>query len=112
MPLTDVEPERVTDAVLDDAWANLGRLHERRIAHGDPWVGNIVLDDGGTTALIGTADAVPTATDARLRLDRVQLLATTAALAGEDRALAAAHRGLNGDDLVALLASSCSPSGR
>jgi uncharacterized membrane protein YbhN (UPF0104 family) len=54
--------------------------------------------------LIGAADAVTAATDARLRLDRVQLLATTATIVGEDRGLAAAQRGLSADDLVALLA--------
>jgi undecaprenyl-diphosphatase len=91
--LSGVEPERVTDAILDDAWANLVRLHDGRIAHGNPWVGNVVLDDAGTTGLVGLGDAVPSASDARLRLDRVQLLATTAQHVGEERALAAAHRG-------------------
>ncbi len=102
--LSDVEPEHVTDAVLDDAWANLGRLHDGRIAHGNPWLGNVVLDDAGATALVGLDDAAPSATDARLRLDRVQLLATSAEAVGEDRALAAAHRALRADDLVDLLA--------
>ena len=102
--LLDLEPERVTDAVLDDAWANLARLHGGRIAHGNPWVGNVVVDDAGTTALVGLGDAVASATDARLRLDRVQLLATSAELVGEARALAAAHRGLGADDLVEVLA--------
>ena len=102
--LSELEPERVTDAVLDDAWTNLMRLHDGRIAHGNPWVGNVVLDDAGTTGLVGLGDAVPSATDARLRLDRVQLLATTAQLVGKERALAAAHRALSTDDLVGLLA--------
>ena len=34
VPLTAVEPERITDAVLDDAWPNIARLHDVRIAHG------------------------------------------------------------------------------
>ena len=92
--LSDLDADRVTDAVLDDAWTNLRRLHEGRIAHGNPWVANVVVDDDGTTGLVGLGDAVPSATDARLRLDRVQLLATTVPLVGEDRALAAAHRAL------------------
>jgi uncharacterized membrane protein YbhN (UPF0104 family) len=102
--LPDVGPERLTDAVLDDAWANLGRLHGGRIAHGNPWVGNLVLDESGTAAFVGLGGAVASATDGRLRLDRVQLLATSAELVGEDRALAAAHRALSVDDLVELLA--------
>ena len=72
--LQETESGRLTDAVLDDAWTNLGRLHEARIAHGNPWTGNVVLDGDGTTGLVGLGDAVPSATDQRLRLDRVQLL--------------------------------------
>ena len=102
--LSDVDPERMTDAVLDDTWANLRQLHEGRIAHGNPWLGNVVLDDAGATALVGLDDAAPSASDARLRLDRVQLLATSAEVVGEERALAAAHRSLSADDLVDLLA--------
>ena len=102
--LLESEPERLTDGVLDDAWSNLARLHEGRIAHGNPWVGNAVLDDDGTTGLVGLGDAAPAASDARLRLDRVQLLTTTAEIVGVERALAAARRGLSTDDLVALLA--------
>ena len=102
--LIDLEAERVTDAVLDDAWANLLRLHKGRVAHGNPTVANVVVDDTGSSGLVDLVDAVPSATDARLRLDRVQLLATTVPLVGEQRALAAAHRGLSSDDLVDLLA--------
>jgi glycosyltransferase 2 family protein len=102
--LSDLDADQATDVILDGAWSNLASLHEARIAHGNPWAGNVVVDDDGTVGLIGVSDAVTGATDARLRLDRVQLLATTAATVGEDRALAAAERGLSPDDFVALLA--------
>ena len=39
-----------------------------------------------------------------MKPDRVQFLATSAQLVGEDRALAAAHRDLGADDLVEALA--------
>jgi undecaprenyl-diphosphatase len=102
--LSDVDAEAVTDVVLDRAWSTLAHLHDARIAHGNPWAGNVVVADDGSVGLVGVNDAVTGATDARLRLDRVQLLATTAAIVGEDRALAAAQRGLSSDDLLALLA--------
>jgi len=102
--LTDVEPELVTDVVLDGAWSNLAALHEARIAHGNPWAGNVVVDGDGGVGFIGMGDAVTSASDTRLPLDRVQLLATTAAIVGEDRGLAAAQRGLSAEDFVALLA--------
>ena len=102
--LSDLPLERLTDAVLDDAWTNLRTLHEGRITHGNPWTGNVVVDGDGATGLVGLEDGVTSASDARLRLDRVQLLATTAGVVGEDRALGAAHRALDDDDLVDLLA--------
>ena len=63
--LTDVDPERLTDSVLDDAWEALGRLHGARIAHGDPWAGNVVLDAGGAVGLVGLTGAVAAASDGR-----------------------------------------------
>ena len=54
--------------------------------------------------LVGLTEAVAAASDGRIRLDRVQLLVTTAELVETDRALAAAQRHLGDDDLVALLA--------
>ena len=75
-PLSDLAPDQITDGVLDDAWSNLRLLHDERLAHGNPWVGNVVLDGDGTTGLVGLEDALSSASDTRLRLDRVQLLAT------------------------------------
>ena len=102
-PLSDLAPDQITDGVLDDAWSNLRLLHDEGLAHGNPWVGNVVLDGDGTTGLVGLEDALSSASDTRLRLDRVQLLATTAELVGEDRALGAAQRALPDDELVDLL---------
>jgi hypothetical protein len=100
--LLDVEPERVTDAVLDDAWANLAQLHARiaRQPVGGQRRGRRHRRDGARRPRRRRRSA----TDGRLRLDRVQLLATSAELVGEDRALAAAHRALSADDLVDVLA--------
>ena len=47
-----MEPERVTDAILDDAWANLGRLHAMRIAHGGMRAENVLARADGTTAFV------------------------------------------------------------
>lgn len=102
-PLTEVEPERITDAVLDDAWANLGRLHEAHIAHGNMSAGNTRLDEDGTTGFVDLTDAVTSASGDRTRLDCVQLLATTAALVDDERALAATERALGHDEVAALL---------
>lgn len=103
VPLTAAGAGAITDAVLDDGWANLGRLHEARIAHGNATAGNTVLTDDGATALVELTGAMTSAGEDRTRLDRVQFLATTADLVGDDRALAAAERALGTTALTALL---------
>ena len=50
-PLTAVAPERITDAVLDDVWRNIARLHDMRIAHGGLRAANVLLLPDGTHGL-------------------------------------------------------------
>jgi uncharacterized membrane protein YbhN (UPF0104 family) len=107
--LSEVEPDALTDAVVDDAWANLARLHEARIAHGSPGTPHVVLAADASTGLADLTDGLVSASPERMRLDAVQLLATTAEAVGTDRALAAAERALGTDglgDLLALLETS------
>lgn len=101
--LTDVPPERITDAMLDDAWANLVRLHTAHIGHGNATAGNTVVASDGTTGFVDLTNAVTSASDDRIKLDGVQLLCTTAALVSDDRALAAADRTLGRHELTRLL---------
>ncbi len=103
VPLPVAGSGAITDAVLDDGWANLGRLHEARIAHGNATAGNTVLTEDGATALVELTGAMTSAGEDRTRLDRVQFLATTADLVGDDRALAATERALGTAALTALL---------
>lgn len=98
--LTTLEPESLTDAVLDDAWANLAKLHEARIAHGDPAARNLVLGDDGRTGLVDLSTAATSADPDRLALDDVTLLATTVEVVGPARAIAAAERALGHDALA------------
>jgi uncharacterized membrane protein YbhN (UPF0104 family)/tRNA A-37 threonylcarbamoyl transferase component Bud32 len=102
-PLTDLGADELTDAVLDDAWDNLGRLHRARIAHGNTSAGNTRLADDGTTGFVDLTNAVTSASVERTRLDQVQLLATTAVLIGDERALAAAERSVGTEALTDLL---------
>jgi uncharacterized membrane protein YbhN (UPF0104 family)/tRNA A-37 threonylcarbamoyl transferase component Bud32 len=103
VPLTDVPVERITDAVLDDAWRNRQRLHDQRLAHGELRAGNVLLRDDGSTALVDFASASSGAPAERSRLDAVELLVTTAALVGSQRALAAAERALGVRGLADVL---------
>lgn len=98
--LTTLDPDLLTDTVLDDAWADLALLHGARIAHGDPAARNLVLAGDGRVGLVDLSTAATSASPDRTALDDVTLLATTAELVGVDRALDAAGRAL-GDDVLA-----------
>jgi uncharacterized membrane protein YbhN (UPF0104 family) len=103
LPLPDADPDRVTDAVLDDAWQNLARLHDAGLAHGMMQAANVVLLADCTTAFVDFAHASSGAPAERRLVDAVELLATTAALVGEERALAAAVRALGREGLADVL---------
>ncbi|MBL8777261.1 MAG: flippase-like domain-containing protein [Acidimicrobiales bacterium] len=103
VPLTSVDAHRLTDEVLDAAWANLGHLHAARLAHGDAAARNVVLADDGTVGIVDLASATTSAGDHRRALDDVTLLATVAELVGVDRALDAAERALGAEGLAERL---------
>ncbi len=90
--LADIAPDEIDDAVLDDAWANLDRLHGAGIAHGDLTGRRVVIDEDGRTGLVRMDRAETSAPADHLALDGAQLLVVTADLVGIDRALAAARR--------------------
>jgi uncharacterized membrane protein YbhN (UPF0104 family) len=90
----------LTDAALDDTWANLADLHRADIAHGNLSATRIVVDEHGASGFIRLHQAETSAPEDHQALDDVQLLVTAADLVGVDRSLAAARRAL-GDEVVA-----------
>ena len=103
-PLGELTPDEISDPVLDDAWANLARLHGAGIAHGDITGQHIVVDAGGRTGAVRMGRAETSAPPDHLGLDHAQILVVTAALVGVDRGLAAAQRAHGADGLAAMLA--------
>jgi glycosyltransferase 2 family protein len=101
-PLESLGAEEIEDAVLAGSWRALALLHDARIAHRRIDTHTVALLDGevGLVDFAG-ATAAPTA-DHRLT-DRAQLLVTTAAVAGSDRALAAAVDSIGADGVAELL---------
>jgi uncharacterized membrane protein YbhN (UPF0104 family) len=93
-PFSELEPTEVTDAILDDAWRNLERLHDARLAHGNVSLRRVVLLPDGTTELVDFTRASSGAADERLAVDAAELLAGTASLVGVPRAVDAAVRAL------------------
>jgi uncharacterized membrane protein YbhN (UPF0104 family)/tRNA A-37 threonylcarbamoyl transferase component Bud32 len=102
-PLAALPAEQITDEILDDAWANVVRLHAARITHGQLSTRRVLVRADGSTALVDFAHASTGAPPERAARDSVELLATTAALVGSERAVAAAHRALGDIGLAELL---------
>ena len=99
--LDDLAPEAVDDERLRAAWRALARAGAAGIAH--------MRVDGRTIALVGDevglvdfAGSVVAPREDQLLTDRAQLLATTASLAGQDRAVGAALESLGPEGLAAL----------
>lgn len=101
--LSTVDASELTDAVLDDAWQNVERLHRARLAHGNLHLGNIALLDDGTTLLGDLSRTETSASSERRSLDRAELLVSTGAVVGVDRAVAAMMRTLDHDQVEAVL---------
>jgi uncharacterized membrane protein YbhN (UPF0104 family) len=92
-----------TDAQLDDLWRSVGRLHARSVTHRGLAAGAILVDGDGQVVLPIPVNGAMFAGDLRVSLDRVQVLITTAQLAGPERAVRAARRQLTDDELAAVL---------
>jgi uncharacterized membrane protein YbhN (UPF0104 family) len=87
---------------LDRCWDSLARLREARIAHRELDETTFALVDGEPGfAEFGQATITPTAD--QLMTDNAQLLALTASVAGEERAVAAAVDALGVDTAAELL---------
>lgn len=88
-PLASLPPERITDAVLRDAWKQVDALHRAGIAHGNLDGLRVVVDDDGTVAFDDFSASDVSGEEYWRNRDDASLLVLTAALAGDDRAIAA-----------------------
>jgi undecaprenyl-diphosphatase len=101
--LADAHKDDVTDAVLVDAWRQLALLHDHaRVTHGG-LDGQHVLVEIGTAAFVGFANSA-SRSDTRISRDIADLLVTTSLRVGEERAAAAAVKGIGPDALASALA--------
>jgi glycosyltransferase 2 family protein len=102
VPLGSLATGEVDDVQLQDAWRALGRLEELRIAHGQIDPGTVVRV-GDEVGFVDFADATVGASTGAFVAARAQLLMTTAALVGSERALEVAGEAIRKDGLVAVL---------
>jgi uncharacterized membrane protein YbhN (UPF0104 family) len=102
-PLPTLAADEISDELLARVWTTVERLHAARLVHGSLSATNLLVGPDGAVVLADLSRGSTVPTPVQVGLDRVQLLATTAALVGEQRALNAALRVLGKDGLAELL---------
>jgi len=100
-PLDEVDTSGITDKVLASAWQNVRRLHAAGISHGTLDAHHVVIDDG-TVSFDDFSAADANADQYWINRDSAGLLAATALLVGNERAVQAAT-GVLGKERVAEL---------
>ena len=100
--LADVDAAQVTDAVLASLWTNVALLHRAGVAHGALNARHVVLTPDGP-AIEGFANASSGAPEDRQAADVAELLVSTAAIVGNDRAIGALVGTLGADTAAATL---------
>jgi len=102
-PFAELDPAEVSDALLDEMWSTLQAVHAARVAHGKLDGYHVVVSEGQPTIvsfeLSSTGVRARRAADA----DVAQILAMTAASVGDERAVAAAARGVGLETLARVI---------
>lgn len=98
--LDDLTPEEIDDGLLRRIWLQVALLHSHRIAHRDMRLANWMVDPDRQPWLIDFGFSEGSATARRLAIDDAELLAATASQVGAKRAVAAAARAVDVDELV------------
>ena len=101
MPLSGITD--VSDAMVDDLWRGVERMHRAGIAHRTLDAERLFVRTDGTVVIGDFGRATSLATDADVHADRAQLLVTTALALGTDRAVAVAADALEEGALPGLL---------
>lgn len=101
--LADLHADEITDDLLDATWHQVSLVHRARVGHGRLNGRHVVVTSEGP-AIVGFEQAVVTAAKHRRARDVAELLASTSALVGDDRAVESCKKSLGQDALVAALA--------
>jgi len=95
--------EDISDEALVAVWQMVSKLHSKRIAHRDLRLANIFIDVDGLPWLIDFGFSELAASDQLLGTDVAELLTSTAAVVGTERAVAAAHQATGIEELERAL---------
>ncbi|MGI9585780.1 MAG: lysylphosphatidylglycerol synthase transmembrane domain-containing protein [Acidimicrobiia bacterium] len=100
--LAEYDPEDISDETLGEAWHAASLMREHDIAHGRLNLHAFRIDDG-VVAVQNFQAASTAAPEDRLNRDVAELLASLAAVFGEERSVSSARTGIGDDVLLEAL---------
>jgi glycosyltransferase 2 family protein len=103
--LEELDPAAVEDPTLKAAWAEVARLHQAGLAHGDLGRHSVVVDADGRPWLVDFDHATAAAPERLRQADLVELLVSLAVRFGPERAVAGATDSFGPEPLAAALAA-------
>jgi undecaprenyl-diphosphatase len=98
-----VDPDRLTDKVLDELWEQVAKLHAARIAHRDLRLANVMINGAGAPWLVDFGFAETSASDRAMARDVAELLASQSIAVEPARAVQAAVRALGASAVAEAL---------
>jgi tRNA A-37 threonylcarbamoyl transferase component Bud32 len=97
--LDRLEPDQITDEVLQAIWRQLAHLRAHRIAHRDLRLANLFLADDGVVWMIDFGFSEVAASDLLLANDVAELVASSSVVVGAERAMSHARATVDADTL-------------
>ncbi|MDK6905678.1 lysylphosphatidylglycerol synthase transmembrane domain-containing protein [Actinotignum timonense] len=101
VPLTDLEPEDISDAALDSMWSTLERAHARGLTHHDIRAG-VVAVRGDEALITHWRNGSFSSNELSRHIDLAQLYLLQAVAVGPERAVASALRCISRDRLSSV----------
>jgi undecaprenyl-diphosphatase len=102
-PLDQLTGSQISDDLLIRLWTDADRLHKAGIAHRSLRAANVLVGQGGQPTIVDFSFSELSATRRQMDLDVAELLASLAALAGEDRAVSTGVKVLGAEAVAAAV---------
>jgi undecaprenyl-diphosphatase len=102
-PLDQLTGSQISDDLLIRLWTDADRLHKAGIAHRSLRAANVLVGQDGQPTIVDFSFSELSATRRQMDLDVAELLASLAALAGEDRAVSTGVKVLGAEAVAAAV---------
>ena len=102
-PLEQLPAGQISDDLLVRLWTDADRLHKAGIAHRSLRAANVLVGQGSQPTIVDFSFSELSATRRQMDLDVAELLASLAALTGEDRAVSTGVKVLGAEGVAAAV---------